>query len=309
MDSHTQGYALTAVPNKIYESGSRATVSTLHFTPNFRRVDDDVRVTLVSDHSSYSALFANTTNSMLLPMDAAAVTAQFQLIPRRRPAAACSCDGDREDDEVKVTAFVGGAEVASTMITVVDVHKLPEITVTAMTESGAGPLTELAEGSKYKVKVEADRNNPSGEVTGETVRIRLALADSSTAMAEDIRITQTHRDISGSASNQSSTFDLEVLGGDGDIGAEMLVLDATVQGLDSRSGTERETKGMLSVTLVDTTTLNVEPKSDAEVELAVTKARNESEGADKLWTAGDDDLSIMLGDTVQAAFHGLQHLG
>ena len=297
MDSHTQGYALTAVPTKIYEAGTRATVSTLHFTPNFRRVDDLLtNVTLTSSHSSYSALFANGLNTMALPAGAAGVTAQFQLIPTRRPAAACSCDGDREDDEVVVNAVIGGEVVATTTIAVVDVHKLPDITVTATTESGAGPLTELAEGSKYKVMVEADRNSPSGEVTGETVRVRLALADSSDAMAEDFRITPSFRDISGSSNNQSSTFDLEVLAGDGDIGEEMLVLDATIQGRDSRSGTATETGGTLSVTLVDTTTLNVEPKSDAEVELAVTKARNESEGADNLWTAGDDDVSVMLGD-------------
>ena len=297
MDSHTQGYALTAVPTKIYEAGNRATVSTVHFTPNFRRVDDlRTNVTLTSSHSSYSALFANGLNTMALPAGDAGVTAQFQLIPTRRPLAACSCDGDREDDDVVVNAVIRGEVVATTTIEVVDVHKLPKITVTATTESGAGPLTELAEGSKYKVLVEADRNNPSGEVTGETVRVRLALADSSDAMAEDFRITPSFRDISGSSNNQSSTFDLEVLAGDGDIGEEMLVLDATVQGRDSRSGTATETGGTLSVTLVDTTTLNVEPKTDAEVELAVTKARNESEGADKLWTAGDDDLSIMLGD-------------
>ena len=93
------------------------------------------------------------------------------LLPRR----ACDCDGDRKNDEVVVTATVGGdittsvggEEVAKTTVTVVDVDKLPEITVTAMTEDGAGPLMELAEGSTYKVKVEANRNQPSGEVTSE----------------------------------------------------------------------------------------------------------------------------------------------
>ncbi len=296
-DSHTQGYALTAVPSKIYEAGNRATVSTVHFTPNFRRVDDLMtRVTLTSSHSSYSALFPNDSNTMLLPAGAAGVTAQFQLIPRRRPLAACTCDGDRMDDEVTVNAVIGGVVVASTTISVVDVHKLPEITVTAMTESGAGPLTELAEGTKYKVKVEANRNKPSGEITDETVTVTLPLADSSVAMAEDYRLTPSSVSISGDSNDQSKTFTLEVLGGDGDIGEEMLVLDAMVKGSKSVNGGGTEMKGMLSVTLVDTTTLNVEPKSDAEVKLAVTEARNEAEGADNLWTAGDDDVSIMLGN-------------
>ena len=282
---------------RIYEAGTRATVSTLHFTPNFRRVDDlRTNVTLTSSHpSSYSALFANGLNTMALPAGAAGVTAQFQLIPTRRPAAACSCDGDREDDEVVVTAVGGGEVVATTTITVVDVHKLPEITVTAMTESGAGPLPELAEGSKYKVKVEANRNKPSGEVTSETVTVTLPLADSSDATAEDYRLTPASVSISGSSNDQSKTFTLEVLDGDGDIGEEMLVLDAMVKG-GSVNGGGTENKGMLSVTLVDTTMLNVEPKSEAEVKLAVAEARNESEGADNLWTAGDDDVSIMLGD-------------
>ena len=301
-DSHEQGYALTAVPSKIYEAGNRATVSTVHFTPNYRRVDDRVSVTLTSDHVQYSALFANGLNTMTLPPGAEGVTAQFQLRPLRRPAAACACDGDRVDDEVTVTATIGGdavtsgAAVATTTITVVDVHKLPEITVTAMTEAGMGPLTELAEGSKYKVKVEADRNNPSGEVTGETITVTLPMATSgSDAMAEDYRLTPSSVSISGSSNDQSKTFTLEVLGGDGDIGEEMLVLDAMVKGGGTNGG-DAEKKGMLSVTLVDTTTLNVEPMSDVEVELAVTKARDESEGPDNLWTVGDDDVSIMLGD-------------
>ena len=295
-DSHTQGYALTAVPSKIYEAGTRATVSTLHFTPNFRRVDDLMTsVTLTSSHSSYSALFANGSNTMALPAGAQGVTAQFQLVPLRTPAAACTCDGDRVDDEVTVNAVIDGEVVATTMIEVVDVHKLPSITVTAMTKSGAGPETELAEGVEYRVKVEADRNTPSGEVTSETVTVTLPLADSSVAMAEDYRLTPASVRISGSSNDQSKTFTLEVLGGDGDIGEEMLVLDAMVKG-GSVNGGGTEMKGMLSVTLVDTTTLNVEPKSDVEVELAVTKARNEGEGPDNLWTAGDDDLSIMLGD-------------
>ena len=191
--------------------------------------------------------------------------------------------------------MIGGEVVATTTITVVDVDKLPEITVTAMTESGAGPLTELAEGSKYKVKVEANRNKPSGEVTSETVTVTLPLADSSDATAEDYRLTPASVSISGSSNDQSKTFTLEVLDGDGDIGEEMLVLDAMVKG-GSVNGGGTENKGMLSVTLVDTTMLNVEPKSEAEVKLAVAEARNESEGADNLWTAGDDDVSIMLGD-------------
>ena len=292
-DSHEQGYALTAVPSKIYEAGNRATVSTVHFTPNYRRVDNlRMSVTLNSSHTSYSALFDNGLNTMALPAGAEGVTAEFQLVPQRT----CACDGDRVDDEVTVNAVIGGEVVATTMITVVDVHKLPEITVTAMTEAGAGPLTELAEGSKYKVKVEANRNEPSGEVTGEAVTVTLPLADSSEAMAEDYRLTPSSVSIGGSSNDQSKTFTLEVLGGDGDIGEEMLVLDAMVKGVSVVNGGGTEMKGMLSVSLVDTTTLNVEPKSDAEVELAVTKARNESEGADNLWTAGDDDVSIMLGD-------------
>ena len=290
---------LTAVPSKIYESGNFTTVSTLHFTPSNVREDEDVRVTLVASHPAYKALFTGTTlSSRILPKNGESVTAEFQLVPERRNPPnpnACACDGDRMDDEVVISAHVGGAVVAETTVAVVDVHKLPEIMVTAMTESGTGPLMELAEGSKYKVQVEANRNKPSGEVTSETVTVSLVLGDGSTATAEDYRITPSSVRIAGGAVKQTGTFTLEVLGGDGDVGEEMLMLDAMVKGGTTHGG-GTENKGMLSVTLMDTTTLNVEPKSDTEVELAVVKARNESEGADKLWTAGDDDLSIMLGD-------------
>ena len=300
-DVHEQSYVLTAVPSTIYESGNFATSSTLRFTPNHVREDEGAFVTLTSNHPEYSALFTfsngGTGTSAGLPRGDGSVTAQFQLVPERR--AGCVCDGDRMDDEVEITATVTAngvaEEVAKTTVTVVDVHKLPKLTVTAMTESGGGPLMELAEGAKYKVRVEANRNDPSGEVTGETVTVSLALGDDSTAVAEDYRITPSSRRITGGLNDQSATFDLEVLGADGDIGEETLVLDAMVTGGGTNGG-GTETKGMLSVTLVDTTTLNVEPRSDTEVQLAVVKARNAAEGADDLWTYGDDDLSIELGD-------------
>ena len=294
-DAHEQGYVLTAVPSKIYESGNFTTVSTLHFTPNYVREDDDVWVTLSSDNPAYSALFTGTTsNIMKLPVGGDSVTAQFQLIPERR--AGCVCDGDRMDDEVVITATANGVEAATTTVTVVDVHKLPKITVTAMTKDGTGPLMRLEEGAEYKVKVEANRNDPSGEVTGETVTVKLALGDDSTATADDYRITQSSVRILGGLNDQTKTFDLKVVGGDGDIGEEMLVLDAMVNVPGSPNGDDAEMKGMLSVTLTDTTTLNVEPRSDVEVELAVATARNVADGADDMWTYGDDDLSIKLGD-------------
>ena len=301
-DVHERSYELTAAPSTIYESGNFATSSTLRFTSNFVREDEGASVKLTSSHPAYSALFTyssgGTGNAAGLPRDGH-VTAEFQLIRSRREGGACVCDGDRMDNKVTITATVTAngveEEVAETEVTVLDVHKLPKITVTAMTVSGVGPLMQLAEGAKYKVRVEADRNDPSGEVTGETVTVSLALGDDSTAVAEDYRITPSSRRITGGLNDQSATFDLEVLGGDGDIGEEMLVLDAMVKGAATHGG-GTENKGMLSVTLVDTTTLNVEPRSDTEVELAVVKARNAAEGADDLWTYGDDDLSIKLGD-------------
>ena len=99
--------------------------------------------------------------------------------------------------------------------------------------------------------------------------------------------------IVGGLNDQSKTFTLEVLAGDGDIGDETLMLDAMVKG-GSTNGAVTEEKGMLSVTLMDTTTLNVEPRSDVEVQLAVATAKNVADGADDLWTYGDDDLSIKL---------------
>ena len=297
-DAHEQGYVLTSVPSKIYEAGDFTTVSTLHFTPNYVREDVPVSVTLTASHPAYSALFDNGLPTRQLPLGGEGVQAWFQLVPERRnppTPLACDCDGDRMNDEVDITATVNGVEVAETTVMVVDVHKLPEITVTAMTVSGAGPLMELAEGSKYEVRVEANRNKPSGEVTGGTVTVTLALGDDSTAVAEDYRLTPSSRSIRGGLNDQSATFDLEVLGGDGDIGEETLVLDAMVRG-HATDGGGTENKGMLSVTLVDTTTLNVEPMSDTEVRLAVVEARNAADGADDLWTYGDDDLSIELGD-------------
>ncbi len=304
-DSHEQGYALTAVPAKIYESGNFATVSTLHFTPNHRQLDDPPFVTLRSNHEAYEAVFPNGRSTTQLPTTSDSVMAEFQLLSERRPAFACSCDGDRIDNEVVVSAIVNGQVVAETTVEVVDVHKLPEITVTAMTKSGTGPLTEVEEGSTYNVRVEANRNKPSGEVTNETVTVSLKVGDGSTAVADaDFVISPSSVDISGSPNVQTKTFTLQVLAGDGDIGDEMLVLNAMVKGKTRMFGTEEETKGMLSLDVVDVTTLNVEPRPDAEVKLAVVTARNAAEGADDLWTSGDDDLAIKLGDLFRLPAEG-----
>ena len=216
-----------------------------------------------------------------------------------------------KDSEVDVTATiggdittsVGGEEVAKTTVMVVDVDKLPAITVTAMTEDGAGPLMELAEGSTYKVKVEANRNQPSGEVTSENVTVSLKLDGDSEAVAEDYRITPSSVTIVGGLNDQSKTFTLEVLAGDGDIGDETLMLDAMVTG-GATNGAVTEEKGMLSVTLMDTTTLNVEPRSDVEVQLAVATAKNVADGPDDLWTYGDDDLSIKLNELFKLPAEG-----
>ncbi len=304
VDSHEQGYALTAVPAKIYESGDFATISTLHFTPNHRQLDDPPFVTLVSDHPAYATVFPNGRSTTQLSTTSDSVTAEFQLASRRR-IGGCNCDGDRTDDDVVVSAYVGGQEVAKTTVEVVDVHKLPEVTVTAMTESGTGPLTQVAEGSTYKVMVELNRNKPSGEVTNETITVSLKSGEGSTALADaDFVISPSSRNIAGSPNTQIGTFTLQVLAGDGDIGDEMLVLDAMVKGRTSRYGTEEETGGTLSLDVVDVTTLNVEPRTDAEVKLAVVTARNAAEGADDLWTFGDDDLAIKLGDLFKLPAEG-----
>ena len=174
-DSHEQGYALTAVPAKIYESSrvNFATVSTLHFTPNHRQLDDPPYVTLSSSHSSYSALFRRNGRSTIQLSTADTEVADFQLLSERRPTFACNCDGDREDDDVVISAIIGGKVVATTTVAVVDIDKLPEITVTAMTKTGAGPLTQVAEGSTYNVTVETNRPASSGEVTNDTVTVSL----------------------------------------------------------------------------------------------------------------------------------------
>ena len=304
-DSHEQGYALTAVPAKIYESGNFATVSTLHFTPNHRQLDNPPYVTLSSSHSAYAAVFPNGRSTTQLSTTSDSVMAEFQLVSERRPDFACSCDGDRQDDDVVVSALVNGQVVAETTVTVVDVHKLPELTVTAMTKTGMGPLTEVAEGSTYNVRVEANRNKPSGEVTNETITVSLKAGEGSTAVADaDFVISPSSKDISGTPNVQATTFTLQVLAGDGDIGDEMLVLDAMVKGKTRRFGTEEETGGMLSLDVMDVTSLNVEPRSDAEVQLAVVSARNAAEGPDDLWTSGDDDLAIKLGDLFKLPAEG-----
>ena len=178
-DSHTQGYVLTAVPSKIYESGNFTTVSTLHFTPNYVREDVPVYVTLTANHDAYSALFTGTIRRLYSCHWAAEVS---------RPSSSSFLRGGILLIRVRVSATATGKTTRLSSSNgrwrscrrddghVVDVHKLPKITVTAMTEDGAGPLMELAEGSKYKVKVEANRNQPSGEVTSETSLLVWSLA-------------------------------------------------------------------------------------------------------------------------------------
>ena len=194
-----------------------------------------------------------------------------------------SIDGNRVADTVTLRAWSGSAgssvEEDALPITVEDANALPDVKVTVVDANDR-----------------AESPQPTTVEEGQTLRLRLDLAKAGTDAAEDLTISlvptgdadaldydleQNQPIVIGIGTAQSSVVSLAVEE-DEDVGNEMLSFKAVVSG-EARYGTETaDSEDVLSLTILDKTTRQVEAKSVADVDKAVMDAMAASVGDEGL---------------------------
>ena len=203
-------------------------------------------------------------------------------------------DGNRVDDGYKLNASVnvysvatGGyvtIPVAEHAFTVIDRHKLPDLTVSPATAT-------VKEGGKTELTLTINRN-PSDtfvgaaainsnrkekrQYTDEEVSIMLTMGTGSTAGASDYSImpaSVTFPARTRGAYTASMTAEVTAMSDNELDDMEMLVLNAGVTGAVAANGTDKDTHaGVSTLTISDGTVKQVEPETDANVKKAVDDA-------------------------------------
>ena len=198
-------------------------------------------------------------------------------------------DGDRVDDTVTLQLFMADASGTKgtqlgddIVLTVLDRHKLPTVTLGAIKVDGAA-VTSLAEGEKATVELLVDRGTTTDAIPdSESITIMLSRAATSTADADDYRIGSSTVSV---GTKKSATFELEALVDEADVEDEMLVLQAEVTGAAANGpGT---TVDLAAITITDGTTKLVWAKEQDEVESAISAAKSDGMGDDGKFTTGE----------------------
>ena len=210
-------------------------------------------------------------------------------------------DGDRKDDVVTFKAYLrrgtGGQgntmantaeSVAELELKVIDIHKLPKITLGDITVPDAAgkaqKVTSIDEGKVGTVMLKANRTPPDVQ-NDEDIKVTLTHASpESTADRADYTLSGAPVELEGTATSGSFMLDVDA---DEDVGEEALVLTAVVSG-DKMYGTETETYELGPIPFTDVTMRKIGAKTDAEVAAAVMTARTAGD-KDKngLWTPGE----------------------
>ena len=196
------------------------------------------------------------------------------------PFGSVTNDVDRIDDTVTLVVLTTiattttttvpiGTQVAELELEVVDQHKLPSVAIDGITievdkkPTDVSPALTLVEGQLGTVTLVADRGTTTDGVNdGEAIKVTLSIADSSTADdRQDYDLDGSPVSIGAAAAKGGSgmfTVDVDV---DEDIGDEMLVLMATIEG-DKANGTETREMMLDAITFTDATDEKIEPKGD-----------------------------------------------
>ena len=213
-------------------------------------------------------------------------------------------DGDREDNEFTIHAEVvsfdltSGAfddiEASTVDFTVLDLHKLPPLTVSPMEGT-------VEEGGSIMLELMVDRNpattrRVSGEkvdVTKEALTIMLSMGAGSTASASDFQIMTNPVSIpkyERGDTEQKVMVEVMALADNELDDMEMLVLDAAVNGTVAASGpssADDSYAGVSMLTIEEGTMKLVFAKSEDEVQAAVYAAKDAGAGDDMTFTAGE----------------------
>ena len=211
-------------------------------------------------------------------------------------------DGNREDNDYKLVGTVnvyslasGGFDAikaAEHAITVLDIHKLPELEVSPMEGT-------VAEGGEIELTVTINRNphntiavgSETRQYTHEAVDVMLTAGAGTTASMGDYRLPTT---ISFKEHNKKAPWTQEMkvkvmaLEDDDLDDGEMLSLDAMVKGTVAANGSEGESHaGVSMLTIGESTGKLVWARTPAEVEAAVMAAKKAGMGDDMMFTAGE----------------------
>ena len=244
-----------------------------------------------------------------------------------------SNDGNREDDALEMHAEVvslslaSGAfddiETDSVPFTVVDIHKLPEVTISTddedVVETGS-----VMEGDTIELTLMVDRNprntivtdDEERQHTSEEVTVMLAMADGSTASSSDYRIMTNPVTIPEHNKKapwvQEMTVEVMALEDDVLDPDEMLILMGEVSGTEVANGDGTSmSENMVSLAIEEGTAKYVWAKTEDEVYAALMGAKgdgdftpgmsfeimgsslfNAAEGVTLGFTASSDDMDI-----------------
>ena len=189
-------------------------------------------------------------------------------------------------------------QVASLSIDVADANLLQAVTAKVVDADGVvvdPQPTSVAEGESVKIAVmPVDKD---GDVTTANEALRIALASSGTADAQDYRLSAPIMITSGQT--QSNIVDLMVET-DEDVGMESIVLDATVSG-ESANGRETSTsEGVLTLSIEDATEPSITPKAtDADYD-KIKAAIADGAGDDGMLNPGEM-VTLMTADLFELA--------
>ncbi len=311
-DNETQTYVLTAVPGKALVEGGTVD-ATLRAVPPHE--DLSRSFTLHVDNALYvlQQVVAGTASDLSTIelgnadiTDTATATVNSATIRLQAPAN----DKNRVEDTVTVTVAslpkgtLGGKVEGSLEFKAADIHVLPMITAIVTDKDGEAispAPASVNEGEDVYLTVTAQRPEPAaGQVAVSGEKLTVTLEPTGSAGAGDFRFVSAHPftiDAApqfGEKSKSKTKFKIEILD-DPDVGDEMLVFDAVAKGSASNGSETSTSEGVITLTIVDQTALNISPKSDADVMAAYMAAREEAAGDDDLWTAaGEPDPAIMI---------------
>ena len=213
-------------------------------------------------------------------------------------------DGDRVDDTVTVTARTTNQPgTQRTLVTfdlkVIDLHKLPEITLTKIEVPDADDklqeATAIPEGKVGTVTLTADRS-PDDVPSSETLTVTLSHGDG-TADNRDYTLNSSEVKFSGSATEATFKVDVDA---DEDISEEELVLMATLKGSDANGPNPDGPIALDAIPFTDTTATQISAKTYAEIEKARDDARMMGAGDNGLWEPGET-LTLMAADLFEYA--------
>ena len=282
-DDEMQGFELKKKSGTAYEGGSDIEFE-LTADPDLVDLTLDVRLSVTDD-------------------DGAAVPARiYPVSPLRGTISAdedmlkvtidpAGNDGDRMDDELMLHAeAISGrddVESASVDFMVLDVHKLPVLTVSPMTAT-------LEEGGEVELTLTLDRNpRDTRAVSSETRQytheaVDVSLMDPSgvvKAMTMPVKFPEHNKKAPWTQEMKVKVMaepneDLD--------GERMVMLDAEVAGTKAANGMAKdEYPGVTTLTVTDGTEPLVWAKTPEEVEAAVMAAKKEGMGDDMMFTAGE----------------------